>query len=572
MIATAQGARRLRPSGRPRWQLVVLVVAVLVVLPVALVAVGLVRPSDQAWEVVAALGVTRMVVTTVALTTLVVAGATALGASLAWLLARHRFPGSRGFAWLMVLPLAMPAYVLGFVYVGLLDHPGPVQSTLRALSGGDVPFPPVRSLGGAVLVLVLALYPYPYLLARAALAEQSATTYEAARVLGLGPLRAARRVVLPLARPSLAAGGALVAMETLTDFATVQYFGVTTVSVGVHQVWTGLYDREAATQLAGLVLLFAVAVLAFERLGRGRRRFTQQGGSGRSLERVELAGRRRLAATAACASVLAVAFVLPVVQLVVWTLDAGTAAGGGLDPRYLGYLGNSLGMALAVAVACAVVGLALASAVRLGGGRTTAWLARLATVGYAVPGPVVAIGVLVLLAGVAAAVDRLGLPGGGLLLTGTLLGVFYAYLVRFLAPAWASLDASLDKVSPSLTSAALTLGARPAEVVRRVHLPLVRSGVGVALVLVAVDALKELPIVLLLRPFGYETLAVWVFQLASESRWEAAGLPALTIVAVAVVPVVLLFRRTLAVDDAGDARPSGAGRPSAAAPPLEAVR
>ena len=528
------------------------------VLPVALVAVGLVTPSQQAWEVVAGLGLPGMVTTTVALAVLVVVGATALGASLAWLLARHRFPGARGFAWLLVLPLAMPAYVLGFVYVGLLDHPGPVQTALRAVAGDDVWFPDVRSFAGAVVVLVIALYPYPYLLARAALAEQSASTYEAARVLGLGPLRAARRVVLPLARPSLAAAGALVAMETLTDFATVQYFGVTTVSVGVHQVWTGLYDREAAARLAGLVLLFAVAVLALERLARGRRQFTQQGVGGRPLQRVELRGRRAAAATAVCAAVLGVAFVLPVVQLLLWTVEAGTDAGGGLDPRYTGYLAGSLGMAAAVAAGCAVLALALASAVRLGGGRATAWLARLATVGYAVPGPVVAIGVLVLLAGVAAGLDALGLPGGGVLVTGTVLGVFYAYLVRFLAPAWASVDASLDKVSPSLTSAALTLGARPLDVVRRVHLPLVRSGVGVALVLVAVDALKELPIVLLLRPFGFETLAVWVFQLATESRWEAAGLPALTIVAVAVVPVVLLFRRTLAVpeppgrDGAGD--------------------
>ena len=542
--------RTRRGDGRTVWRAGVVVVAAAVVLPVALVAVGLVTPSSQAWDVLAGLGVGRMVATTLALTTSVVLGATALGAGLAWLVARHRFPGSRWFAWLLVLPLAVPAYVLGFVYVGLLDHPGPVQSTLRAVAGGDVSFPPVRSFPVAVAVLVLALYPYPYLLARAALAEQSATTYEAARVLGASPLRAARRVVLPLARPSLAAAGALVAMETLTDFATVQYFGVTTVSVGVHQVWTGLYDREAAAQLAGLVLLFAVAVLAFERAGRGRARFAQQGGAARGLPTTVLSGRRRLAATAGCGAVLGVAFVVPVAQLLAWT-TVGPLRGedGGLDARYLGHLGNSVALAALAALLCAAVGLGVACASRLGGGRSTPWLARLATVGYAVPGPVVAIGVLVLLSGVASALSAAGLPGGRVLVSGTLVGVVYAYVVRFLAPAWSSIDASLDKVSPSLTSAALSLGARPLEVVRRVHLPLVRPGVGVALVLVAVDAMKELPVVLLLRPFGFETLSIWVFQLATESRWESAGLPALTIVAVALVPVVLLFRRTLAAPE-----------------------
>jgi len=526
---------------------VVLGLALLTTVPVLLVVGSLLTPDRQVWAFLVDLGLGPMMLTTVSLVTVVVTGSIILGAGLAWLVGRHQFPGQRWFSWLLVLPLAVPAYVMGFVYIGLLDHPGPLQSGLRDLFGPGVWFPDVRSFWACAVVLVIALYPYPYILARAALREQSATTYDAARALGAGPLTAARLVVLPLARPSLAAGGLLVAMETLTDFATVQYFGVQTVSVGIHQVWVGMYNRAAASELAGVVLMFAVLVLALERVGRGGARFHQQGGGGHTLEPARLTGRAAMTATACCAAVILVTFVVPVVQLALWS---GPVLGsGGLGTRYLGYVGNSAMIAGLVAVGCVVVGMVLASASRLGGGRWTARLARSATVGYAVPGPVVAIGVLLVLSGADAVLDAAGLALGGVLITGTLAGLLYAYVIRFLALAWSSLDAGLEKVSPSLTAAALTLGTAPLSVMRRVHLPLLRPGVGVALVLVAVDTLKELPIMLLLRPFGFETLAVWVFQLAAESRWESAGLPALTIVAVALVPIVLVFRHTLAVPD-----------------------
>ncbi|MGB7425718.1 MAG: iron ABC transporter permease, partial [Ornithinimicrobium sp.] len=532
-------------DGRRPWQLVVLALAVLTTVPVLLVVGSLLTPDAATWSFLVDLGLTSMVLTTLALVLVVVTGSIVMGAGLAWLVGRYRFPGQRWFSWLLVLPLAVPAYVMGFVYIGLLDHPGPIQTGLRQVFGPDVWFPEVRSFGACALVLIIALYPYPYILARAALREQSSTTYDAARALGAGPLTAARLVVLPLARPSLAAGGLLVAMETLTDFATVQYFNVQTVSVGIHQVWVGMYNRVAASELAGVVLMFAVLVLAFERIGRGGARFHQQGGGGRSLEPALLVGRKARAATALCLAVIAVTFVVPVVQLLVWT---GPLLGeDGVDSRYLGYVANSAMIAGVVAVACVLVGIVLASSTRLGGGKWTGRLARSATVGYAVPGPVVAIGVLIVLSTADALLDAIGLDWGGVLITGTLFGLLYAYIIRFLAVAWSSLDAGLEKVSPSLTAAALTLGTRPLGVMRRVHFPLVRPGVGVALVLVAVDTLKELPIMLLLRPFGFETLAVWVFELAAESRWETAGLPALTIIAVALVPIILVFRHTLAV-------------------------
>jgi iron(III) transport system permease protein len=539
-------------TGSRRWLATVLVVAVLVLLPVLVIGASVLDPSQEVWAQLWRTGqVRRMAVDTLALLTLVGGGTLVLGGGLAWLVFAYRFPGSRVFGWLLVLPLAMPAYVLGFVFLSVFGFTGPVQGALRGWFGPDVWAPDLRSVWAAALVLVLTLYPYVYLLARAALREQAAAGYEVARSFGHGPLQAARRVVLPLARPSLAAALTLVMMETLTDFATVQYFNVRTVSVGVYQVWKGMFDRDAASELAALVLLFAVTVLLVERLLRGRRRYEQAGGASRHLEPTRLRGWRAGAATTVCAVVLLVAFVAPVAQLLAWT-GAETILGSGFDPRYVTYLGNSsvlAALAAAVAVGTAVV---ITNGARFAHSRSADTAAQLTTVGYALPGPVVAIGVLLVLAGVDRALDALGVPAPGLLATGSIAGLLYAYGVRFLALGVNSVDASLQKVPQDLTDSARTLGASPRRVLWRIHLPLSRTGLVVALLLVAVEALKELPIVLLLRPFGFNTLSVWVWQLASDSRWEAAALPALTIIAASMVPVLLLFRRLVPRDGAED--------------------
>jgi iron(III) transport system permease protein len=352
-------------------------------------------------------------------------------------------------------------------------------------------------------------------------------------------------VILPLARPSLAAGLALVMMETLTDFATVQYFNVKTVSVGVYLVWKGSWNFDTAASLALLVLLFAVAVLAGERLLRGRARYHQAGGRGRGLQPSLLRGWRAWAATATCVAALGAGFVVPVLQLLVWAVrNAMSDPAGLLDPRFVDYLVNSLAVASIAALACVLLSVLMGHGVRLGGGRMVRSAAQVTTFGYAVPGAVVGIGVLLAFAHLDSALESLGVPGGtGLLATGSVLGILYAYVVRFLAPAYQAVDASFAKVSPTMTQSAMSLGAGPARVLAKVHLPLVRPGVAVALVLVMIDAVKELPIVLLLRPFGFTTVSVWVYELASENFWEKAALPALVIVALAVVPVLFLFRQ-----------------------------
>ncbi|MFJ6001745.1 ABC transporter permease [Arthrobacter sp. NPDC092385] len=534
---------RAHGVGRPAWSTAVIVVAVVVVTPVlAVVLDGLGSLGDTAPP----RGLSGMVLTTLALMLGVGAGSLVVGGGLAWLVTAYRFPLRNLLVWLLVLPLAMPAYVLGFVFLSVFDVAGPVQSLLRAVFGTDVWVPEVRSLPMAILVMTLSLYPYVYLLARSALIEQSPATYDAARTLGASRGRALRRVLLPLARPSLAAGLALVMMETLTDFATVQYFNVQTVSVGVYLVWKGTFDFHAATQLAVLVLLFAVAVLAAERALRGRARYHQHGSRGQGLTPERLHGMRGWAATALCLAALAAGFIIPVVRLLLWAVGQAFADASFLtDPRFAQYLGNSLAVAAITATACVILSLTVGHAVRMGGGRVISSAAQLTTFGYAVPGAVVGIGVLLSFAAADSALEWAGVPGGtGLIVTGSVIGILYAYVIRFLAPAYQSVSASLEKISPTVTSSALSLGAAPRRILARVHLPLARPGVAVALMLVVIDAVKELPIVLLLRPFGFTTASVWVYELARENFWEKASLPALVIVAVAIIPVFVLVRST----------------------------
>lgn len=510
-------------------------------MPVALVGVGSLTPSGDAWDQLWSGPLPGMLATTAVLLAAVAAGTLVLGAGLAWLVTAYDFPGVRLFSWALVLPLAMPAYILGFVFLGMFDFPGPVQTTLRAVFGPDVWFPDVRSVGGAAMVLSIALYPYVFVLARSALRQQVPASFETARMLGDGRIRAARRVVLPLVRPALAAGVAVVTMETLTDFATVQYFNVDTVSVGIYQVWRGMFDRDVAVELAGLVLLVALAVIGAERVLRGGVRFHQRGVA-RDFERGVLHGRRALAAAGVCGLVLVMAVLAPVTQLIVWAVDSDVRPS---VARVVETLGNSLGIALAAGAACVVIGVVLAGGARISRSPLALRARHLATVGYAVPGPVVAIGVLVM---VGAANDLL--PGGALLtVLLAMAGLVYAYVVRFAGVAYGSLDASLESITPSVVDAAQTLGSGPARTLRRIHLPMARAGAMAALVLVMVDVLKELPIMLLIRPFGFTTAAVWVWEQAAESRWEAAAVPALLIVAVAVVPVVLYLRQGAARDE-----------------------
>jgi iron(III) transport system permease protein len=516
--------------------------ALAVLAPLVVVAMNLLSPSPAIWAHLWETRLVEMLLQTALLVGAVGLGTLLLGTGLAWLVSAYSFPGRGLVAWLLVLPLAMPGYVLGFVFMATFDYAGPVQTALRDWLGPTAWFPEIRSLGGAIIVLTLVWYPYVYLLARAAFAEQSATSLDAARALGLGGAQRFFRLVLPLARPSLVAGVTLVMLETLTDFATVRYFNVMTLSEGVYRIWEGMMDREAALELATLLLLVALGLILLERALRGQARFTQAGGTVQRLTPAPLAGWRAAAALGVCLLVLALAFVLPAAQLVAWTLaelrSPTLPTADGVAWRYIGATVGLAGGAAALAVLLALI---LASGGRLGVGRLTRGAVRLATLGYAMPGAVVAVGTLTLLAALDRALFTAGLAGG-LLLTGSIAGLLYAYLVRFLAVAYSSADASLEKVTPRLVEAARCLGAGQARIVRRIHTPLVQAGLLAGAILVFVDVMKELPVTLMLRPFGMDTLAIWTYMLAAESFWQAAAIPALLIVGVGVVPVALLVR------------------------------
>jgi len=553
-MPTRQASPAVPVAGRlalrlPRgpWPLAAGAVALVVATPILVVVSSLVTPSLDIWSHLWQTQLLELIWNTLTLSVGVGGGVVLLGTGLAWLVTMYRFPGRAVFEWLLILPLAVPAYVIGFVYRGLFDYTGPVQSGLRRVFGPGIWFPDIASFGGVVLVMTLVFYPYVYLLARTAFLEQSETTLEAARALGARRTAVFWRVALPLARPSIVAGLSLAVMEALADFGTVAIYGYNTFTVAIYRVWFGLFNRQAATELASLLLLFTGAIYAIERSWRGRARFYQTERKARPPAPTMLTGWRAWAASGAAGAVVGVSFLLPVTQLAIWTVTGLT--GPDFDDRYPGFMVNTVTLGAFAAILAVGAAVLVAYGLRLSRSRIVATCARIASMGYALPGSVIAVGVLGPLAFVDHGLDALlrhtvGISSG-LLLTGSMGGLVFAYLVRFLAVSVQTVEASLVKVTPSMDMAGRSLGLSPGGVLRRIHLPLIRGGLCTGAILVFVDVIKEMPATLLLRPFGYETLAVRIWQFTSESFWEAAALPALTIVAAGMLPVLILARSSV---------------------------
>ena len=536
--------RRPRPLGA-LWTLAALAIAGALAAPLVAVVGSLARPAREVWSHLARTQLAELTWNTAALLGGVGLGTLVLGAALAWLVVGWEFPGRAVFEWALILPLAMPAYVIGFAFLGVFDYAGPVQTALRGWLGPAARLPDPRSYGGVVVVMTLVFYPYVYLLARTAFAEHGAATLETARSLGRTRGRAFREVVLPMARPSLVAGASLAMMEALADFGTVATFGYRTLTEAVYRVWYGMFDRAAASQLASLLLLAALGLLVLETALRGRARFTQSQRRGPGITRARLAGARAWGATAACGAVLAAAFLLPVLRLALWAREAA-AGDTTIVPAFGAVLANTLAFAAAAALLACAFALILGYAGRLHPSPGVRLSTRFASMGYALPGSVIAVGVLVPVAALdhvlARAAEALSGRPAGLILTGSAATLVFAYVVRFLAPAFQTLDASLGKIPASLDDAARALGAGGGRTLRRVHLPLMRGGLLTALVLVFVETIKEMPATLLLRPFGRDTLAVTVWERTSESQWAEASVPALAIVAAGLLPVFLAVR------------------------------
>jgi iron(III) transport system permease protein len=551
-LESTRGTPRAMPRlGLRSWNAAAIAVAVALVAPLAVVCANLFVPGGQAWEHLVSTVLPDYALNSLVLVAMVAAGTTIVGVACAWLVASCEFPGRRVLEWALALPLAMPAYVIAYAYTDALQFAGPVQSALRAAFGwsaGDYWFPEIRSLPGAAAMFVAVLYPYVYLLARVAFLEQSPSLAEAGRTLGLPPWRAFFHVSLPLARPAIAAGAALACMETLADFGTVSYFGVQTFTTGIFRAWLSMGEPVSAAKLSVILLAFVAMLLAAERLARRRARFHDAPSPRRRL-RVPLARGAAAAALAACLAPLAVGFAIPAAILAHLALQGGDEQFG---VRFAMLAANSFlvsAITAAIAVALAVV---MAYGARISRSRTAAAVNRVAAMGYAVPGAVVAIGVLIpaakldnLVADALAAMFGLS---AGLVLTGSLVALVYAYLIRFLAVAMQSVEAGLAKITPAMEDAARSLGLGPAETLARVHLPMMRPSLVTAALLVFVDVMKELPATFVMRPFNFDTLAVQAYNLAADERLAEASTASLAIVAVGLVPIMLAARRIVRPD------------------------
>jgi iron(III) transport system permease protein len=521
-------------------------VAGLVAFPVLVVLANVLAPAGEVWRHLVDTVLWRYIGNTIWLALGVGVGTLVIGGGMAWLCSMCRFPGRPIFEWALLLPLAVPTYAIAFTYAGMFEFAGPVQSALRDWFGWDRHdywFPEIRSLGGAITVMTLVLYPYVYLLARAAFLNQSVCALEIGRTLGRGPWRSFAGIALPLARPALVGGMSLALMEALSDFGTVQYYGVDTFTTGIYRTWFALGDASAAAQLAAVMLVFVAVLLLGEQWSRGRARYHHTTNRYRPLPSYRLRGGRAGLASLACAAVLGLGFVLPAAQLGAWTIDTWHET---IDMRFAVLAWNSFRLAAITAVLAVMVALAVAYAVRLGAGPIGRAAKRIAGLGYAVPGSVIAVGVMLPFAWLDTAIDdfaraRFGVSTG-LLLTGGLAALVFAYLVRFLAVSLNAVDSALAKVTPSMDGAARTLGVGPSGVLWRVHIPIIRAGLLTAGLLAFVDVMKELPATLIMRPFDFNTLAVRAYELASDEQLAESASAALAIVAVGILPVIVLSR------------------------------
>jgi iron(III) transport system permease protein len=511
-------------------------------LPLLVVAATLAVPRGDVWQHLWDTLLTELLLNTGLLLVGVAIGTSVLGTTLAWLVTAHRFPGRRLFDHLLVLPLAMPAYVVGFVVVAQLEFSGPVQTTWRAWFGDAARLPEIKSTWGVIATMCLVLYPYVYLLARAAFADMSASLLDAGRSLGCSSRGLFWRVALPSARPAIATGMALALMEALADFGTVALFNVSTFTTAIYRVWFGMFDREAGGQLASLLLMTAVVLIVLERRARGRAAFTQRPTRTIDAALPPLRGWRACVAVTCCAAVVTLGFLLPAGVLLHWSRQAFVE--GRVASTYPALVSTTLLLAVIAAVGAVAIALPLAYAVRRGRSR---WLRRMvdvATLGYAVPGSVVAVGVLMTLSWLDEGIARVWAHLTGrvpdLLVVGSVGGLLFAYLVRFAAVARFSVDAGLVRITSALDDAARGLGARAGRVLLRVHVPLLRRSLVTAGLLVFLDTMKEMPATLLVRPLGWDTLAVEIWQRTTEGLWVEAAVPALSIVAAGLVPVLLL--------------------------------
>ncbi|MFA0414264.1 ABC transporter permease [Vibrio renipiscarius] len=522
------------------------VLALLLVLPILAIFFTAIGETDQLFSHLMSTVMATYTFNTVVLVVGVMLLSLLFGIPCAWLMAMCRLPSERILQWALVLPLAMPAYIVGYIFTDWFDFAGPIQIALRDVMGwqaGDYWFPDIRTLGGAIIVLALVLYPYVYLLCRAAFMEQNVSLLQSARLLKCSPWQSFYRISLPLVRPAIAVGLSLVAMETIGDFGTVSYFAVNTLTTAVYDTWLGYSSLTAAAKISVIMLVFVILLLSLERYSRRKQKLFQSQFSSREDFRYELRGWKKWLALIWCWGLVAIAFIFPLGQLCIYAYKYFAQS---WTPEFQQYALNSLYVSLSAAVIGVLIALVVNFYHRLRASRTSVMFMRLSSMGYAVPGTVLAIGVMVPVIFMDHAVNDLakamewGRPG--LIFSGSMFAIIFALVVRFSAVAIGSIESSLSKVSPSLDMASRTMGCNPNTMLLKVHVPLIRRGALIAALLVFIESMKELNASLLLRPFNFETLATYVFNYASDEHLELAAMPAVILVLVGLVPLVLINR------------------------------
>ena len=529
------------------WTSGTLLLAFFIAVPLLAVSIFALQPSGDIWHHLLTTVLSRYVMTTIGLMLGVGIGTLLIGTATAWLVTLCRFPGRRIFEWALLLPMAMPAYVVAYVYTDVFEFAGPAQTLLRDIFGWessrDYWFPEIRSLGGAIFVMTITLYPYVYLLARVAFVQQSVCILEVSRTLGKTAWRSFISIALPSARPSLIIGVSLVLMEALNDFGTVDFFAVETLTAGIFDVWLNMNNLSGAAQLAVVALCFVLLLLWAERKSRTNQRYFNTSTKYQALPSYQLRGAKMFGAAISCLLPIGFGFILPasILGYYAWNYYEDS-----ISRDYYSILSNSLVLSSLSAVLSVLAGIFLAYGVRLQENPLLKSAARFASIGYAVPGAVLAVGVLIPMGKMDVVIQGFlknvfGISTG-LLFSGTIAAVTYGYLTRFLALSYGTMEASLMRITPNMDGAARTLGLGPARTLKHVHIPMIRGGILAAAILVFVDTMKELPMTIILRPFNFETLATQVHQLATDELLEESALGSLSIVAAGLLPVVYLSR------------------------------
>jgi iron(III) transport system permease protein len=526
------------------WRYIPVIVAILVLIPVGTVMLSFLSPAGEIWQHLVETTLSRLLLNSFWLALGVATFSAVLGVSLAWFTAVYDFPGRKIFSWGLLLPLAFPAYVLAFVTLGLFDFTGPVQTSLRSWFGTEpFWFPNIRSRMGVIIVMTLAFYPYVYLLARNAFLTQGKRSLEAAQSLGLSSAQGFFKVALPMARPWIASGVMLVLMETLADFGTVAVFNYDTFTTAIYKAWFSMFSLSAASQLASLLIIIIFVLIVIEQKFRSRIRYAETKQSSR-MAPIILTGWKSWAVAGLASATLFFAFLLPITQLFIWAIDSFAEE---FNQRYLGFLWHSLTLSGLSALLICVISTLMIYSVRRHPDMVSRMAVRIATIGYALPGVVLAVGIYIPLAWVDNWFSQMAMQlfsiETGFLFQGTFVVMLIAYMTRFMAVGYNPIDSAMQRVTFSIDEASMGLGVSGWGMLQKVHLPILKGGIFTAATLVFVDVMKEMPITLMTRPFGWDTLSVRIFEMTSEGEWEQAALPAVVLVLTGLIPIIMLTRQ-----------------------------